>query len=41
VMGKEDYLKKLFFASIDVKIIRDTEDNLTILFKNNSSLDLI
>jgi hypothetical protein len=39
LMGEEKYIKELFFASIDIKIINETEKNIKLIIKNKSDLD--
>ena len=39
LMGKEEYLKELFFASVEAELVSNTDKNITIFLKNNSDLD--
>ncbi len=39
LMGKEKYLKELFFASIAINVKKKTDDYITLIIKNNSDLD--
>lgn len=40
-MGKEEYLKALFFASIEIELVNNTETSTNINLKNNSDLDFL
>jgi len=41
LMGKEEYLKALFFASIEIELVSNSDTYANINLKNNSDLDFL
>ncbi|MEN8229339.1 MAG: Sb-PDE family phosphodiesterase [Bacteroidota bacterium] len=41
LMGKEEYLKALFFASVEFELLSNTENSLSFRIKNISDLDFL
>jgi hypothetical protein len=41
LMGKEEFLKELFFNSIDIEVIQDNDKTLSVFLVNKSDLDFL